>query len=311
MILAVCPNPSVDAFWAFPELHAGEANRSASESWFPGGKGVHTALALQELGETVRLAGIWGGPTGRWIRQQCAGQEVETVGPETGGWTRICITNRSDGVWDQTELRGAGPEISAETGRDFRKACRRELEEHSPKAVVAGGSLPSGMPTTIYRDLARMAAERGIPFYLDAEGDPLRAALEARPRAVHLNRREARGLTGEDDPARMARKLAEHCRLAAVTDGKRGLYLCSGETVLHAVHDLDSGDIAGTVGAGDCLLAGLCNADVQGMDLPELARRAVACGSANCVNPELGMLDASDVELFQKQVRVETLSGHD
>jgi tagatose 6-phosphate kinase len=88
MILTVCPNPSVDKFLYLADFKADSVNRSLREEAFPGGKGVHVALALKQLRMPTELIGTWGGPTGRWIRQECERKGVECFGPELSGWTR-------------------------------------------------------------------------------------------------------------------------------------------------------------------------------------------------------------------------------
>lgn len=63
MILSVCPNPSVDTYWNLHgPLHPGKTHRIGSEQRFPGGKGVHVALAVTELQgkEAVLARGVGG-----------------------------------------------------------------------------------------------------------------------------------------------------------------------------------------------------------------------------------------------------------
>ncbi len=66
MIVCACPNPSIDSLLHCDGWQPGGVNRVRDEQRFPGGKGVHVALALAELGCEVQLVGIWGGPTGTW-----------------------------------------------------------------------------------------------------------------------------------------------------------------------------------------------------------------------------------------------------
>jgi tagatose 6-phosphate kinase len=83
MILCLCPNPSVDTYVWVGSFEPGQVNRVRKEQRFPGGKGVHVALAAAELGEEVCLLGFWGGPTGKWNRRSCGEKSVASFGPET------------------------------------------------------------------------------------------------------------------------------------------------------------------------------------------------------------------------------------
>src|SRR5699024_2460514 len=76
ILITVCANPSVVSFWKVGSLERGTTNRSEKESFFPGGKGIHTALALAELGQQVTTLGLWGGQTGRWLQHECNRRDI-------------------------------------------------------------------------------------------------------------------------------------------------------------------------------------------------------------------------------------------
>jgi tagatose 6-phosphate kinase len=112
--------------------------------------------------------------------------------------------------------------------------------------------------------------------------------------AVHLNRSESAALLGVDDPARAARALAHRCGLAVVTAGAAGAFAATGGEAAHASCRVD--DVNSAVGSGDCLMAGLAVAHDRGTDWRQALRLGVACGAANCLRPELGMLHRADVD---------------
>ena len=110
-ILVVCPNPAVDIYAKIDHFKQGDTNRITEESQYPGGKGVHVAMAAAELGQKVVLLGFWGGPTGLWIKATVEKlyPNINCVGPEVNGWTRSCYTFKSASDFDDTELLGTGP----------------------------------------------------------------------------------------------------------------------------------------------------------------------------------------------------------
>ena len=71
MILCICPNPSLDKFIWLENIHPGKVNRISRQEWYAGGKGVHVALGIAELGEECAVLGFWGGETGRQVKQFC------------------------------------------------------------------------------------------------------------------------------------------------------------------------------------------------------------------------------------------------
>src|SRR5699024_2111140 len=307
MLLTVCANPSVDSFWKVGSLERGTTNRSEKESFFPGGKGIHTALALAELGQQVTTLGLWGGQTGRWLQHECNRRDIDTIGPVVDDWSRICITMRSDTDWNETELLGGGPTAEPDTISEFNQAYSRCLQTGRPEAILISGSVPSGFNDRSYIGLVAEGKKHDVPVFVDASGMLLKNTLEAQPYGIHINHKEGRELSGREDPVAITHWLHECCTLSAVTAGADGLYLKYKDTIFHASHVLDQDRIFSTIGSGDCLLAGLALAVLQEEDTREWARFATACGSANCINPQLGMLKAGIVENFIDEVKVEKL----
>jgi 1-phosphofructokinase family hexose kinase len=300
MILCICPNPSVDTLVTVGDLAPGKVHRALAEERYPGGKGVHVALAARELGCEVTLLAFWAGPTGQWIRQECERRGIHCAGPEVSGWSRSCITFRSSGHYDETEVLGVGPQINA-ADVDQMQAY---VVEFAPRAsvITLSGSWPSGAPADAYARLIRASAK---PTLLDCTGDALKAALASHPDTLHLNRDEANDFTGGADPAIASRRLARSCNLCVITAGASGAYFYDGTTMLHATCSIDVKSSA--VGSGDCLLAGLAVARERGLPLIDSVKLAIACGAANCLRAELGMLHGADVERLVPQVVVREL----
>jgi 1-phosphofructokinase family hexose kinase len=300
MFLAVCPNPSVDTFIWLESLEPGKVHRAMKEERFPGGKGVHVALAAAELGEPVVLLGFWGSETGSWIKKECRKRNIECIGPELNDWTRTCITFKSDGVYDDTELLGCGPSISSEDYSAFTRLFEKYIKQAG--VVTLSGSWPSGAPSYGYAELIRTAKTEEVPVFLDATGDHFKAGLDEQPFAIHLNLNEARFFTQMYDIEQIIGYFKKYVKLAAITAGKDGLYMNMEDKILHGKVELDK--IYSAVGSGDCLTAGLAIGLLHEMDTDEMLVLGVACGGANCLRPDLGMLYQHDVKKLLKEVEV-------
>lgn len=300
MVLAICPNPSVDTFIWVEALQAGKVNRANKEQRFPGGKGVHVALACAEMGEQVTVLGFWGGPTGNWIRKECELYGVPSIGVEVQEWSRICQGFKADDEYDETEILGIGPTITPEQQNEFERMLERVLPGAS--CVSMSGSWPEGASPDAYARLIRICKKFGKPVFLDCTGDQLHYALRENPEVVHLNKSEARHIFGEMAPEALTERLKEHCSLSVVTAGKEGMYITDGRKNVHGKVQVDS--CFSAVGSGDCLVAGLIKASGRSMDLEDTARLAVACGAANCLRKDLGMLYKDDVEVLLGRVDI-------
>lgn len=300
MLLAVCPNPSVDCFIWTDSLEPGKVHRALREKRYPGGKGVHVALSAAELGQEVALLGFWGAETGQWIKNECLKSGIHCMGPELSQASRSCITFKSDGIYDDTELLGCGPEISSEDYRLFSREFRLAAERSD--VITMSGSWPMGSPDEGYAELIQIAGKYGKPVILDATGEPFRHGLNERPWGIHLNRNEGMTLTGFSEIPEMIGYLKNFAEIVAITAGPEGLYLGSGESILHGNVKLDR--VYSAVGSGDCLTAGLATALIRKMETEDLVRLGVACGAANCLREDLGMLYKSDVDRLLDDIEI-------
>ena len=305
MILCLCPNPSIDKFVWFDTFEGGQVNRFTKEQHFPGGKGIHVALAARELGEEVIVLGFWGGATGRWLKSECEKYGIVCYGPDTEGWSRTCLTFKSEGKYDDTEILGCGPFISTADFRQFLNTFSQLITDAS--CVTMSGSWPEGSPSDSYAQLIEIATQAGKNTFLDCSGEQLSNALFKKPYLVHINEKEGQSLSLGSNSREIACLLSASCEFAAVTAGADGLYFATGNEIVHAQCEVS--EVYSAVGSGDCLLAGLTVAFLRNMNLIDAAKFAVACGGANCIRQDLGMLYKSDVEILQKRAFVKNVNS--
>jgi fructose-1-phosphate kinase PfkB-like protein len=263
-------------------------------------------MAARELGSEVHLLGFWAGPTGNWIRTECDKLGIACGGTDVAGWSRSCITLRteSQSQFLETELLGHGPTIGESSIASFRSEFERNLD--SADVVAMSGSWPLGAGECAYFDLISKAHTKRKPVIVDCTGATLKRALGAKPYAVHLNLTEAKTLLGVEDPAAAAKQLSSHCHVSIVTAGKDGAFFAADGGVLFANCNIETS--YGSVGSGDCLVAGFALAISRKLPLGEAASLACACGAANCLRRELGMLHAADVAFLLPRVSVRRLS---
>lgn len=292
MILAVCANPSVDKLVTVDDVLPGKVNRVRRESSFAGGKGVHVALATAELGMPVKVLGFWGGLTGNWVKQQCRQRDIECAGPEVAEWTRSCLTLVSSSEYNGTEFLGSGPTLPSAAIEEFLSTL--EQLAHGTEFVTFSGSWPGSAENNGYGAAAKRLVELQKRFFIDFTGPSLSEVLNHTPFLVHLNQDEAEEQMNTADPVQAALTLAQHCHISAITCGKEGAYVACNGSIIHASCPLDN--VQASVGSGDCLIAGMAVALAQGKSWQQAACMGVACGAANCLRVDLGMLYKKDVD---------------
>ncbi len=296
-ILVVCPNPSIDTYAWIDGFRNGIPNRIKREDRYPGGKGLHVAMALAEMDIPVTVAGFWGGETGSWIKKSCSQYypEISFIGPDIEDWSRICYTFKSQDDFDDTEILGPGPDITQDQFDLLMSQINDQIDQFSMLALC--GSWPKGSPETGYQKIIALANDNGLKSYLDCTGIQLQNALKETPFGIHLNRKEVTEHF-KTDFTLAKKQILEFCTEAAITDGSKGLYLLSEQGEYHALAKIEN--VVSTIGAGDCLVAGILTAHFKQFDKQKVANMGAACGAANCLKEELGILNQKDVmKLFK------------
>ncbi len=303
MVLCVCPNPAIDKFIDIDNFIIGKVNRISEERSYPGGKGVHVALGVRELGEEVALLAFWGGPTGQWVKQECESRGIACYGPDIESWTRTCLTIRSNNGFDETELLGAGTIIDQHDYSAFLTVYEQLLKD--AEVISMNGSWPKNNVQADYGHLITLASESSKKTFLDCSGSALPKALKKKPFGVHINHLEGYDLFKTNDPMALSKSIGESSEQVAITYGADGLYLSNGESLVHALSSVEK--VISAVGSGDCLVAGLVVAYCRAYDLIETAKLAASCGAANCIRAELGMFYKKDVDRLVESCEIRTM----
>ena len=303
MILTVCPNPSIDTYAWLQMFKKGEVNRIGSMEEFPGGKGIHVAMALKELKSSVALLGNWAGTNGEWIKKCPQLAEIAITGTELFGNNRKCYTFRSslDKKLDNTELLEPGPEMTKEDWSLFVGQFRLALK--GCNLVCLSGSWPKGAPEDAYWQLLQICEKEDKKAILDCAGIQLKNALKGTFFGLHINEHEANSNFGTENHLEIKNCLKDKVAMLAITKGKEGLFLHMDDRYVHA--NVVINDVKSTVGSGDCLTAGITYAVANELPFEQIAAYGVACGAANCMNEDLGMLRLEDVTKLLGEVQLE------
>lgn len=291
-----------------PNFEKGGTFRVQAERVSPSGKGVNAARAVRALGEPVCTTGFAAGRMGRMFARLAENEGLNGRWVWVAGETRTAIAiHDPEGGTDATLISGPAPRVCQE---DWLRLRRRVLAEAKNASIVCfAGSLPAGSPLDEYAGLVLELGRRGIPVWVDCDGEALREVLKGRPDGVKINLREASGLTGvpADDlsGARQAAMdlLQRGARQVIVTLGEHGaLYV--GETGCWVVQAPPVDGFASSVGSGDAFLGGLLVGLARRQPLDECLRSAAAAGAANTLSLGGGHFSVADYQRLLLEVRV-------
>jgi 1-phosphofructokinase len=293
VIVTVTFNPSVDRTIGIDELRRGEVLRATSSRVDAGGKGINVARALAVHGVKSCAVVAIGGAEGQQLADLLSGVGVDVIPVPIAGAIRSNVTVvEPDGTTTKLNEPGARlttDEVSAIVDAAVDAALGADW-------LVASGSLPPGVPATVYADLVARLAGTGTRVAVDTSGDALAASLPAGPRLVKPNDEELAECVGRPlhtlgDVVRACRALrARGAGEVLASLGAAGAVLVDGEGVAHA-HARATAPVS-SVGAGDALLAGFLAAGGEGTDA---LIEAVAWGTAAVSLPGSRMPGPADL----------------
>jgi len=283
-ILTITFNPALDKSFCVQELAAGRKLACSQLTCDAGGGGINIARAVSGLGGDVAAVLLAGGAIGAEVTRLLAEKNVPFKLIPIKGSTRenLIVTQLATG--EQYLFDMPGPTIlHAEL-----KRCLAAVEQSCCRYIVVSGSLPPGVPLTIYKELATIARKKNAKLLVDASGPALAAALQSGVYLVKPNLREIAALTGVPANRNAAITAAKalvtinKCEFIMLSMGAEGAMLIGHDSVISI--DPPHVNSGGTVGAGDSLLAGLVFSLWRGRSIEQAAAYGVACGSAATLN---------------------------
>lgn len=307
-ITTVTLNPAIDEAISIDAVVMGELNRCDLDAVDPGGKGLNASRVIARLGGPTLALGFAAGVTGALIRARLDAEGVPHALDEVAGLTRINVMLLERRHARRTRLYLPGPRV---TLADLARVRARLERCMAGDVVVLAGSVPPGLPLTVYGELVEWLHSRGVRAVVDASGAALESALLAKPELIKPNVEEAVELLGrpiaDDDDALAAaatfRSLgAERVVISQGARGAIGLD-ATGAWKVHAPAVL----VRSTVGSGDSMVAGLAMALADGRGLAEGLRLGAAAGAATSMVRGTQLCAPAEVERLLSDVSVVAL----
>jgi len=286
-IVTITLNPALDHTVHIPQFQTGEVNRAQQQRIDPGGKGINVAKVVRALGYPVAVTGFLGQDNSKVFNEYFQRKAIDNFFVEVTGAARVNIKIVDEHNGQVTEINFPGlistsPDLAKLTG-----VIRRLTDDR--QYFVISGSLPQGLPDTIYGQLIEILKGQRVKVLLDSSGAALREGIKALPDAIKPNLEELSQLMGKslekenDIRKAIAELLAGGIKQVVVTLGSQGAIIADKEQTLRV---RPPAVIAkSTVGAGDALVAGFVVGQTRGLSLAECARLGTAAATASVIQP--------------------------
>lgn len=287
MIYTVTLNPSIDYIVHLQELTPGITNRTESEEYYYGGKGINVSMVLSQLDLSSTALGFVAGFTGEAIERGVRSERLHTRFIRLKeGISRINIKIKSG---EETEINGQGPHITED---DLEQLMLMIDEIEDGDTLVLAGSIPKTMPDDVYERILERVKDKNIRIVVDATKKLLLNALKYRPFLIKPNRQELSEIFGvainnEDEIEIYAKKLQEMgAQNVLISLGGEGAMLIDRHGNKHRAGTV-KGKVVNTVGSGDSMVAGFIAGYLRQNSYPYALKLGSACGNATAFLPGL------------------------
>lgn len=287
MIYTVTLSPSIDYIVRMSNMRSNTTNRTDSEEFYFGGKGINVSQVLAELDLDSTAFGFLAGFTGEAIEKGLSNNRIRTDFIHLNeGFTRINIKIKSGG---ETEINGQGPDIPEAA---LEQLMQKLDQIKDGDTLVLAGSIPKTCPDDIYERMLERVKDKKIMIAVDATRKLLVNSLSMHPFLIKPNRLELseifhKEVETEDDVKKYAGKLQEMgARNVIVSLGRKGAFLLDETGATHSCGVLKQ-PVINTVGAGDSMVAGFIAGYLKTGDYGYALKLGSACGNATSFLPGL------------------------
>lgn len=300
MIYTVTLNPSIDYIVRLDELKTGITNRTTSEEYYIGGKGINVSCVLAELGIKSTALGFVAGFTGEAIEKGLKNPKI-TADFITlkSGISRINIKIKAG---EETEINCQGPHIDEE---ELLNLFDKIDNIQSGDTLIIAGNIPNTLPDDVYERIIERLDGKDVRIVVDATKKLLVNSLKYEPFLIKPNRQELSEIFDttvktESDVVKYAQELQKMgAKNVLVSLGGDGALLVDEFGKVHKEGVIKGHKVLNTVGSGDSMVAGFVAGCIDKNDYAYALKLGSACGNATAFLNGLATKDKIDELLAQ------------
>lgn len=299
-VITLTFSPCIDKSTTVPSLIPEKKLECSAPKLEPGGGGINVARAIKKLGGDAIAVFPSGGYTGKFFNHLVEKEGVTSIIVETEAETRENIIVLEESTNNQYRF---GMPAAALQENEW-KACLDAIKKTDhPEFIVVSGSMPPGVPLTVFDQLAVIAKNKKTKLIVDTSGNALKHAVTAGVYLIKPNLGELASLAEiervelekvGDISKEIIRRYK--CEIVVVSLGKDGAMLVTKGATYNALPP--EVERKSTVGAGDSMVAGIIYSLSKRMDLKNALQYGVACGTAATMNSGTELCNKKDADFL-------------
>src|SRR5512146_1692024 len=192
-VVTVTINPAIDQTVIVPNFKAGAVNRVQSSQMDAGGKGINVASFLADFGQPALVTGFLGANNDDIFRRLFERKGIVDRCVRIAGQTRTGVKISDEVLRQTTDINFPGETPSPANIAQLFEILGELAATH--EWFVLSGSIPRGVSSDIYQEMARVLS--GKKVVLDTSGEGFRQALTVGPRLIKPNVDELSEYAGE------------------------------------------------------------------------------------------------------------------
>ena len=299
MIYTITLNPSIDYIVRLSKLTRGITNRTDSEEYYFGGKGINVSLVLAELDLDSTALGFVAGFTGEAIENGIRNDRITTDFIKLrSGISRINVKIKAG---EETEINAQGPHIEPD---ELDRLMLKLDHIQSGDTLILAGSIPNTLPDDTYEMMLERLKDKDVRIVVDATKKLLVNSLKYKPFLIKPNRQELSEIFNvevktEEDTIKYARELQKlGAKNVLISLGGDGAMLVDEFGEVHKAGVLKE-KVINTVGSGDSMVAGFTAGYEKEKSYPYALKLGSVCGNATAFLPGLATKEKIN-ELLKK-----------
>lgn len=309
MILTITPNPLLERRLVFNSILNGAVNRSRTEYFYAGGKGINVSRQLNKLGIKNQALTFLGGNNGKLLRRTLETESINFNAVNTKDETRWATVTIDESKKEITSFFSQNSEPSESEVDEFIQKMDKAIQNCS--IVLFAGSSPNKTAQRIFTDGIELANKYDKISFIDTYGEHLNECIEKSPFAIHNNKKEIKNSLGielesEHDILNFLDSLySQNIKMTFITDGENDVY--SSKFDFHYKTKPPVVESFNPIGSGDSFVSGILYGIERSLVYNDSLKLAVALGALNTQQFDAANVKLEDAEMLLEKIDVQPL----